>query len=128
MIEDVFEFNEKVIGVSRERPECLSETELIWLRQAFREESQEIADAFTKGDLVGMVDGCLDMAYFAIGGLKRMGLTTEQAMMCFEAVHKANMRKAKGKQAKRGDMEEDAVKPEDFVAPDELIRQILSSK
>jgi predicted HAD superfamily Cof-like phosphohydrolase len=75
--------------------------------------------------VVKMVDALLDLCYFAIGGLRRMGLTEEQARGCFLAIHNANMTKKKGGQAKRGNFEDDAVKPADFVPPDQAIAHIL---
>ena len=41
------------------------------------------------------------------------------------AVHKANMTKKRGAQAKRGNDENDAVKPDNWLPPEEAIGAIL---
>jgi predicted HAD superfamily Cof-like phosphohydrolase len=125
MITEIFKFNEEVIGVNVDRVRMLNDTEWQWLKAALKEEMTEMETAHTTGDIAGMVDGALDMVYFAIGALRRMGLTTDQAWDSFFAIHNANMTKKKGKLEKRGDFEHDAVKPENFVPPEQKIKQIL---
>lgn len=125
MIQEVFAFNDIVINVGQRPLNPLTQTEAEWTLKAWAEESDEFRDAWENQDIVKMVDSALDLCYFAIGTLRRMGLTVEQAQACFQAIHEANMRKKKGKKAERGDFEDDAVKPEDFVPPDELIGNIL---
>lgn len=125
MITEIFRFNEEIIGVDTPEARMLTAAEWEWLKTALKEEMTEMEAAYIAGDIAGMVDGGLDLVYFAIGALRRMGLTSDQAWDCFFAIHKANMTKKKGKLEKRGDFEHDAVKPENFVPPEQVIKQIL---
>ena len=75
---------------------------------------------------VRSVDACIDASYFALGAMARAGLTASQALLCFQAVHEANMTKKAGVVASRGDMGvTDAVKPAEFVPPEGRIYEIL---
>lgn len=126
LISAVFDFNEQVIGVPADKPlNPLTEKEATWTAKALREEIVEFEQGFEQQDIVKMVDSCLDEVYFAIGTCKRMGLTREQTVACFMAIHTANMTKKKGKVATRGDFADDAAKPADFVPPDQAIGKIL---
>lgn len=126
IINQVFDFNEHVIGVPADKAlNPLTEAEATWTAKAFREETDEFETAFADQDIVKMVDSALDLVYFAIGTCKRMGLTREQTAACFAAIHTANMTKKKGKVAARGDFGDDAAKPADFVPPDQAIGRIL---
>lgn len=121
----IFEFNETVIGVNRAEVGPLDPSEAEWLRKALIEEVEEFVEAAVNQDVVKAVDALLDKVYFAIGGLRRMGLTREQATACMAAIHAKNMTKKRGGLAKRGGFEADAVKPEGFVSPEESIYKIL---
>lgn len=121
----IFEFNETVIGVNRAGVGPLDSVEAEWLRKALTEEVDEFVQAAARQDVVQAVDALLDKVYFAIGGLRRMGLTREQATACMAAIHEKNMTKKRGGLAKRGGFEADAVKPEDFVPPEVAIYAIL---
>lgn len=121
----VFEFNELIIGTDHVSMNTLSDEQAEWTRKAYNEEIAEFSKARDEQDLVGMVDATLDLIYFAMGTLKKMGLTVAQAEECMTAVHSANMTKKKGKLASRGNFGDDAVKPEGFVPPEEAIGLIL---
>jgi predicted HAD superfamily Cof-like phosphohydrolase len=66
-------------------------------------------------DFNEQVDAILDLIYFAIGRLYEMGVPEEVAKMYFNNVHKANMKKVRGK-TKRGH-DADASKPEGWQPP-----------
>jgi predicted HAD superfamily Cof-like phosphohydrolase len=127
MISEIYQFNTEVINVSERSLNPLShkDGEFEYLVKALNEEVAEFITAYGNQDVVKMADAILDLCYFAIGGLRRMGITEDQARACFLAIHNANMTKKRGAQAKRGGFEDDAVKPTDFVPPDEAIAHIL---
>lgn len=121
----IFDFNERVIGTPAEVPlNTLTQKQFDWTIKFCQEELTEFSDAYKEQDIVKMVDGVLDLVYGAIGTLKKMGLTREQAYACMVAIHKANMTKEKGVVAHRGS-DEDAAKPANFVPPDQAIGVIL---
>lgn len=126
IIAAVFDFNEKVIGVAETLAlNPLTAAQAEWTLTALREEVTELEEAIAKQDVVGMVDALVDGIYFAVGTFKKMGLTREQSLECFMAVHNANMNKKRGGKAERGNFEEDAIKPADFVSPEAAIAKIL---
>lgn len=125
MIREIFHFNDAVINIGQRELNPLTQKEAEWTLKAWAEEADEFRDAFEKQDMVKMVDSALDITYFAIGTLRRMGLNEAQAMACFMAIHLANMTKKKGALATRGDFADDAVKPAEFVPPDIRIAEIL---
>lgn len=125
MINEIFGFNEAIIGIDRQKIEPLTDQEFEWFKAALSEELGEIEQAHQEQDLPKFVDGILDLCYFAIGGLKRTGLNTQQAVACFNAIHEANMTKQLGKQEKRGNFALDATKPDNFVPAETQIAKIL---
>ncbi len=141
---DVFDFNRRCLNVETKAVPQMERKHADFCVKAFREEAQELADQHwqtphpvaihwedaqseeARVQTVKSVDACIDTAYFAIGGMARAGLTEAQAIMCFRAVHEANMTKKLGVVASRGDMGvPDATKPADFVPPDQMIYEIL---
>lgn len=128
LVDAIFSFNEEIVGVPEREINPLDQPTKEWTVRAYNEEIFEFHEAFDREDVVGMVDANLDLIYFAVGTLKKMGLTRLQVKQCMAAIHSANMTKAKGKLAKRGDHAEDAVKPEGFVPPEAAIMQILFSE
>jgi predicted HAD superfamily Cof-like phosphohydrolase len=126
LIDSVYAFNEQIIGMAPDLPlQPLSKELRNWFTSAIHEEIEEYNQAWLCQDLIGQVDAIIDLMYFAIGRLQQMGLTREQARDCFMAVHTANMTKKRGAQAKRGNLEADAVKPAEWVPPEERLRKIL---
>ena len=123
MFEQVFEFNEFVIGIPRRPGEPLGGNEIIWLTGCLNEEAEELREA---RDRVDQVDALVDSIIFAMGGLYRLGLSERQAEDCFNAVMSANFEKKLGqKEGRRFEGVADAVKPEGWVGPEDRIRQIL---
>ena len=126
-VQDVIEFNRDLLGIEQRTPAMMSVEEHTHLTMALQEELQEFNDAVIEGDVVGAVDAIIDMMYFAVGGLWKLGLTYEQVVKSMRAVHEANMQKRKGKVAKRYTGAADAVKPENWVSPEARIAAILNA-
>ena len=126
IVYSIYEFNEQIIGMPNDLPlQPLPKELKEWFWSAMNEELAEYAEAWATQDLIGQVDAILDMIYFAVGRLQQMGLTREQTIACFDAIHTANMTKKRGAQAKRGNVETDAVKPDGWISPEEGIKRIL---
>lgn len=126
-VRDVIEFNRDLLGIAQRQVQPLVMEEHAHLVMALQEEVQELSDAAMQGQIVESVDALIDLMYFAIGGLWKLGLSHEQMVHCMKAVHAANMLKRKGKVAKRYTGAADAVKPEDWIPPEEAIQEILAS-
>lgn len=127
MINEIVYFNREVLGVARDKPALLTEEEVRWLRRALLEEVDEFMEAHAAEQLPMAVDGLIDLIYFAVGGLYRMGLNEEKIRECFIAVHSANLTKKRGVKASRpqdGSVA-DAVKPAGFIDPVLVIERIL---
>ena len=127
MIKSIHHFNTELLGIKNDGAHLLGEQEYSWLLGALEEELNEFSEAQHHKDLPGCVDSLLDLTYFAIGGLVRMGLEVEQIEKCFEAVHTANMLKKMGIKDTRpqdGSIA-DAIKPTGWRPPEEAIRSII---
>lgn len=125
-VEQVIDFNEKIIGVGQREIGLLSDKELEYAIKAIDEEKQEFFQAHHQQDVIGAVDAVLDLMYFSIGFLRRMGLNAEQISLCMTAVHTSNMEKKLSMAVqKRVEGVPDAAKPEGWVGPEERIAFIL---
>jgi predicted HAD superfamily Cof-like phosphohydrolase len=123
LIDQIFTFNEQIIGLGDIEKNALTQKQYDWLRTFCLEELSELEEAFNAQDIVKMVDAVCDLIYGAMGTFKKMGLTREQVAACFSAVHAANMTKKRGDKGRGSD--EDAVKPAEFVPPEQAIGLIL---
>lgn len=123
IIDLIFDFNEQVIGTGDVDLNPLMPKQQAWTNKFIEEELVEFNDAYGKQDIVGMVDAIGDLIYGAMGTFKKMGLNREQVRLCFAAIHAANMTKKRGDKGRGTD--EDAIKPPDFVPPEEVIADIL---
>jgi len=123
IIDQIFDFNEQVINIGEVEFNTLTQKQFDWTVKFCEEELQEFREAYEKQDLVGMVDAVGDLIYGAMGTFKKMGLNREHVRQCFAAIHAANMTKKRGDKGRGSD--EDAVKPADFVAPEQAIADIL---
>ena len=126
MINEIYDFNRTVLGFDEKQmvlPLDMPEEE--WLIASLKEEVQEYEDAM---NLPEKVDALIDLTYFAIGGLVKLGLNEEQAQDCFDAVHRANMTKKSGINTTRPNDGSviDAIKDENFQDPTEAIKEIIS--
>lgn len=125
MITGVYEFNRKVLGADPDQMVLpLDIPQHDWLVAALKEEIQEFENSETQAE---EVDALIDLCYFAIGGLVRMGLSEWQAQECFAVVHEANMTKQPGiKETRPNDGSiTDAIKDETFEDPVDRIREII---
>ncbi len=125
-VDQVFDFNDRVIGIGKREIGLLSEQELTYAMAAMKEEATEFKTAHDQQDVIGAVDAVIDQMYFCIGFLARMGLSSEQVSQCMSAVHTANMEKNLSRAVqKRVEGVADAAKPEGWVGPEERIAFIL---
>lgn len=126
LIDNIFTFNRELLGVKDREKGLLSDKELDYAVKAAIEEVTEMKEAHKAQDYIGAVDAVCDLLYFGVGFLARMGLSESEVRQCMQAVHEANMTKKLGVQAKRGgEGVADAVKPENWVGPEERIAAIL---
>ena len=127
MINSIYEFNTKLLGVKTGKPNLLTDAEHSWLVMALQEEIEELEEARTNESVVDCVDSLLDLAYFAIGGCVRLGLTADRIQECFETIHNANMAKKMGvKQTRPQDgTVADAVKPAGWQSPEQTMFHII---
>ena len=126
MINEIYEFNRAVLGADpRQMVLTLDLPEQEWLVAALKEEIQEFEDS---PSAAGKVDALIDLCYFAIGGLVKLGLDEDQAQDCFDAVHRANMTKKPGiKDTRPNDGSiVDAIKDENFQDPTNVIEEIIN--
>lgn len=127
IVENVVEFNQRVLKIDQRVVGFIDEAEFHISVECEKEEIDEFYYAYKSGNLIGCIDAQIDLIYFAFGVLYKFGLTTEQIGKCFIAVHEANMEKKLGSNAKRGDGRvADAVKPENWISPEERIAKIIS--
>lgn len=123
IIRKIFDFNEQVIGIAPDHINPLTEEQRAWYEKFVQEELAEFNEAFAQQDIVGMVDAVGDLIYGAMGMFKKMGLSVDQTHASMVAIHIANMTKKRGNKGRGSD--EDAIKPEGFVPPEEAIGHIL---
>ena len=125
----VVDFNQRILGIGQRKPAMLSQSEFDISIACLTEEIAEFDEAHTNGDFIGCIDAIIDLRYFAVGVLYKLGLTAEQIEAMDQAVHDANMQKRLGKKEGRGDgIAADAVKPEGWISPEERIAAILDGK
>ena len=97
------------------RPTPLDPKEFNWMLDRFAEEIQETREAYATQDFPGVIDGLIDLIYFAYGGIVKQGCAPRA---CFEAIHDANMNKKRGTHARRPvESGNDAIKPKDWIDP-----------
>ena len=126
----ITQFNQEVVGIHRDLVKPLSELEAQWLVATLKEETEEFEDALVVDDsevaLQGQADALMDLVYFAVGGLTRLGITPEKMHRIFQVVHNANMSKKKGVKKERAvAFDLDCKKPDGWVSPDSAIHTIL---
>lgn len=127
--EMVEEFHRKVLKYEphEKRPLTKEEFDIHW--KAFCEEMHEFSDSYNNSDYIGSIDAVIDLMYFGMGSLVKMGLSAHEIDRCISAVHKANMEKKLGVVECRGDGSvADAIKPDGWVSPEERIAEIVGAK
>ena len=126
LVSDIFNFNKHLLHIGERPKSLLDPAELNYAVKAGREELEELEEAHLNQDYIGAVDAVLDLLYFGVGFLARMGLSEDEVRACMKVVHDANMQKKLGVQEKRGGAGvADAVKPTGWVPPEERIAEIL---
>lgn len=117
-------FNHEIIEIPHRRfPYELNDQEEDWLYEVFKEETQEFDEAWHQNDLIGQVDALMDLIYFAMGGLTRLGVSADKSLDIFKTIHAKNMAKHKGNKGRGSDL--DAVKPDSWEGPEDSIKKIL---
>lgn len=124
-IGDVVEFNQQILGVEQRKLGPLSPNEHTHAYKCLNEELGEYCEAHAEGKFVDSVDALVDLLYFGIGALYKMGLTAQQIKEVCRAVHDSNMQKKLGAVDKRYTGAPDAVKPLGWVRPEAKIAEIL---
>lgn len=126
-ISDVIEFNTAILKIKpKSKISNMTLDEVLWTIKALHEEIQEFGYAAHRDAIVDQVDAIVDLMYFAIGALHKLGLTAEQIKACCKAVHLCNMTKKRGVKASRGDGSvPDAIKSDDWLGPEQRISMIL---
>lgn len=124
----VVNFNQSVLGIEP-RPIGLQPSEEFYLTiTQLEEEISEIVYAYNSDDLIGVIDGTIDLHYFLLGKIYKLGLSPDLYEHLFEAVHRANMEKKLGvKEGREGFDAADAIKPKGWVPPEDRIKSILRS-
>lgn len=116
-------FNQEVLRLRKPQLGELPADQRAHLINSMLEEVGEFQEAAENGDFIGSVDALIDLIYFAVGGLHKLGLNVDDAEFTFMAVHQANMEKQLGVKASRAvGNAPDAIKPKDWVSPEERIR------
>lgn len=126
--EQVVEFNQQVLGIQQRPHGLLTQDEIVFAGKTLSEEVMEFLDAAGKEDFIAQIDALIDLQYFCIGFMYKLGLTPEQIRHCMTIVHKANMEKQLGVIERRGDgTVPDAVKPSDWISPEERLGNYLEA-
>lgn len=121
---NVKEFNEKIINLETMRfAKYLPMDRVLWFKKVLLEELDEFEQAWSNGESHMMLDALIDMVYFILGRVYECGFTEKQWDKAFELVHEANMKKQKGDKGRGSD--KDAVKDENWQAPDEDIAKLI---
>jgi predicted HAD superfamily Cof-like phosphohydrolase len=119
----VWQFRQKLNLPVSPRPQLLDSSDISFYARFLMEELSELLKAHEQGDLVGAADAIADLSYVTMGCAHHMGLPLPHIL---DIVHRANMEKIPGATA-RG-VNRDAVKPSDWVGPEEEISLLLMEK
>lgn len=124
--DQVVEFNRDILGI-QERIISLQDNDEFRLSMSqLKEEITEIQEAYLKQDLTGVIDGLIDLEYFLLGVFYKVGLEEQDHSAMFKIVHMANMRKKMGQnQSRPGFDSADAIKPEDWQSPEEMLSNYI---
>lgn len=123
----VEKFNQEKLGILFRHIGLMEESEFRLSLHQLREEIDEIEEAYEQGNLVGVVDGMIDLDYYLKGVVYKHGIDRDLYQKLFKVVHKANMAKVKGvKETRQGyGNAADALKPEGWVPPEVELQKIL---
>ncbi len=116
---DVLDIPKRPLGIQEQDEFSLSMHQL-------REEIEEIQDAYSQGDFIGVLDGLIDLEYFLLGIFYKNGVNEPTHSELFDAVHQANILKKQGiKAGREGYSSADAIKPKAWVDPEIMFARIL---
>lgn len=108
-------------------PELLYSSELQGFLESFEETMEDLSNAIERNDVTLQAIMVGQLCFGFMQGIISHGVTFDKANEIMAAIHYANMTKKLGVNAKRGDGQTaDAVKPADFVPPEQKIAAILS--
>lgn len=116
IFENVREFRLKLNLPTSTKPHLLDPVDISFYARFLMEELSELMKAHEKDNLVDAADAIADLAYVTMGCAHHMGIDLPRIL---NIVHAANMQKVPGTTT-RG-YQQDAVKPDDWVGPEELI-------
>jgi predicted HAD superfamily Cof-like phosphohydrolase len=121
MYQDVTLFNTMIIGIDHPdgKFKPLDEEQCHWFQKVVCEELDEYLAAYTQQDPNEQIDAVLDLVYFALGTLVKMGMTNQQIRHAWQQIQDANMKKVLGDKG-RGSAQ-DAIKPEGWKKPEGVL-------
>lgn len=125
----VVSFNREILSIQERPVGLMSPNEFNLSMRQLREEISEMEDEYDRGNLVGVVDGMIDLHFFLLGVIYKHGLKEELYEKLFHEVYSANMEKKAGvKKGREGfGNAADAVKPEGWIPPEERLARILEN-
>lgn len=136
---DVKEFNEKIINLTKTK--FLNAERLEWFKTVINEELSEFVEANknyidaintdkSEEELIKckayMIDALIDLLYYTYGRLYEISCTKEEFECMWNAVQNANMNKVKGNRGRISD--DDAIKPEGWINPEQTLINFMMSK
>ncbi len=122
MFKDVRDFHEK-FGMLPLGAGPLSAMDSRRRADQMREELREFEDACADSDPVKAVDALVDLAYFTLGSAVSMGVQETTWQRCWDAVHSANM--AKARTGNSHGLKQGIEKPAGWISPEGAIKEAL---
>jgi len=124
--EQVVKFNKEILDIDSRPLGLQSEDEYRLSHHQMNEEIIEFLEACINDDYIGAIDACIDNLVFTMGVLYKLGIDDNLYEKIFTTVMEANFSKKKGvKKGREGYAAVDAMKPSDFISPEDRIRLIL---
>ena len=100
------------------KPSVSDKKTLLARAEFIQEELDELKQNIENGDYLETIDALVDIAVVVKGTAVIMGIRWKYH---WDEVHRANMMKQVGNNAKRPDLEQDLIKPEGWCGPDHLL-------
>lgn len=123
------QFNQEVLGINPRQLGEQDKGEFDLSVKQLKEEVREFEEARASGDFIKQIDALIDLQYFTIGVLYKLGINADQYEQICTAVHGCNMMKKVGVKKERGDHgAADAIKPDSWKDPEQKIIGILHNK
>lgn len=130
MAQQVIEFNQKILDIPQRKIIWhLNDADYQLAIKQLEEELTEYKYDSETGCLAGQADAMLDLIYFALGVLYKLGFNAVEIDGMFAVVHSANMVKVKGvKESRAVEGAVDAIKPANFVDPKIYIQETINAR